>query len=67
MRLGRKATIFMPKEPSRPCRLRKLYGNVDVIEERHRHRYEVNPSYVERIEAAGMIFVGIWNIHTNFL
>lgn len=36
----------------------KLYGNVDVIEERHRHRYEVNPVYADRIEAAGMIFVG---------
>ncbi|MBP6975366.1 MAG: CTP synthase [Candidatus Moranbacteria bacterium] len=28
----------------------------DTILERHRHRYEVNPEYVERIEAAGLIF-----------
>lgn len=30
----------------------------DVIEERHRHRYEVNPEYIERLEAAGLSFVG---------
>ncbi len=26
--------------------------------ERHRHRYEVNPDYVDRIQAAGLIFSG---------
>ncbi len=29
-----------------------------VIEERHRHRYEVNPKYVEKIEKAGLVFSG---------
>jgi CTP synthase len=28
------------------------------IEERHRHRYEVNPKYVERLEKAGLVFSG---------
>jgi CTP synthase len=28
------------------------------ISERHRHRYEVNPEYIERIEKAGMVFSG---------
>lgn len=28
------------------------------IEERHRHRYEVNPEYVERLEDAGLVFSG---------
>ncbi len=28
------------------------------IEERHRHRYEVNPGYVERLEKAGLVFSG---------
>lgn len=28
------------------------------ISERHRHRWEVNPEYIERIEKAGMIFSG---------
>ena len=30
----------------------------DSIEERHRHRYEVNPDLVDEFEAAGMKFVG---------
>ena len=33
------------------------YGS-DVITERHRHRYEVNPEYVERLEKAGLVFSG---------
>lgn len=28
------------------------------ISERHRHRYEVNPEYIEQIEKAGMVFSG---------
>jgi len=28
------------------------------ISERHRHRYEVNPEYIERIEKAGLVFSG---------
>ena len=28
------------------------------VHERHRHRYEVNPSVVAELEAAGMKFVG---------
>ena len=33
------------------------YG-ADVIEERHRHRYEINPEYVKQIEDAGLVFSG---------
>ena len=29
-----------------------------VISERHRHRYEVNPVYVEQIANAGLVFSG---------
>jgi CTP synthase len=29
-----------------------------VISERHRHRYEVNPAYIDRLEAKGLIFSG---------
>lgn len=36
---------------------RKAYKNKE-IEERHRHRYEVNPEYVARLEEAGLIFSG---------
>ncbi|WMW24492.1 CTP synthase (glutamine hydrolyzing) [Methanolobus sediminis] len=35
----------------------KIYGQSKIIE-RHRHRYEVNPNYVEKIEASGMVFSG---------
>lgn len=28
------------------------------IKERHRHRYEVNPKYIERIEKGGLVFSG---------
>lgn len=29
-----------------------------IISERHRHRYEVNPAYIERLSAEGLSFVG---------
>lgn len=53
MRLGRRTTIFKGESV-----IKKLYGGVDSIDERHRHRYEVNPNYVEKLEAKGMKFVG---------
>jgi CTP synthase len=33
------------------------YGTTS-IKERHRHRYEVNPEYVSRLEEAGLVFSG---------
>ena len=48
---------------SQPCNLvegsraRELYGH-DVIHERHRHRYEVNDRYVERLQQAGLAVAG---------
>lgn len=30
----------------------------ELVEERHRHRYEINPAYVKRLEAAGLTFSG---------
>jgi CTP synthase len=35
----------------------KLYGTNHIVE-RHRHRYEVNPQFIEAIEAKGMKFTG---------
>ena len=35
----------------------EAYGT-EKISERHRHRWEVNPEYIERIEKAGLIFSG---------
>ncbi len=36
---------------------REAYGT-DVIEERHRHRYEINPEYVQQIKDGGLTFSG---------
>lgn len=36
----------------------KLYGSLD-IEERHRHRYEVNIDHKDKLEKAGLIFSGL--------
>lgn len=30
----------------------------EEVEERHRHRYEINPAYVEQLKAAGLVFSG---------
>ena len=37
----------------------QTYGSKE-ISERHRHRYEVNNKYTEQIEAAGVVFSGIY-------
>ncbi len=39
--------------------LYSLYGR-EVIYERHRHRYEVNPSYVEKLIEAGLV-ISAWS------
>jgi CTP synthase len=36
-------------------RAMNLYGQKEITE-RHRHRYEVNPRYIGKLEAAGLIF-----------
>ena len=47
-----------------PCKLKKesrvasIYGR-ELIEERHRHRYEFNHKYLKDFEAAGMLCSGI--------
>jgi CTP synthase len=52
MRLGSRTTHFKPG--TEWSKLRALYGGADVVEERHRHRYEVNPDYIEDLEKAGL-------------
>lgn len=39
--------------------VRRIYGGSPRISERHRHRYEVNIGYRDRLEAVGMRFVGM--------
>ena len=36
-----------------------LYGGAAQVEERHRHRYEVNNAYREQLEEAGLVFSGL--------
>jgi CTP synthase len=38
--------------------VRSIYG-ADTISERHRHRYEVNVHYKERLEQGGLVFSGM--------
>jgi len=38
--------------------VRETYGGLAKIEERHRHRYEVNNTYREQIAAGGLVFSG---------
>ena len=54
MRLGSRPTLWQVDS----CQIRTLYGPGDAVDERHRHRYEVNPDLIERIEAAGLVYVG---------
>ena len=48
-----------------PCRLapgslvQEVYGGVDEISERHRHRYEFNPEFRQRLEREGLVFSGV--------
>lgn len=56
MRLGLRKTIF--QQGTEWSRARALYGGAEVIEERHRHRYEINPELVGKLEEAGLHFVG---------
>ncbi|KAI4349717.1 hypothetical protein L6164_010277 [Bauhinia variegata] len=57
MRLGSRRTLFQTPD----CVTSKLYvqyGNSEYLDERHRHRYEVNPEYIGTLEEAGLKFVG---------
>ncbi|KAM3300620.1 hypothetical protein ACQJBY_041574 [Aegilops geniculata] len=54
MRLGSRRTFFKVTD----CKSAKLYGDVNYVDERHRHRYEVNPDMVPAFENAGLQFVG---------
>ena len=44
-------------------KLEQLYkpnsNNGNIVQERHRHRYEVNPSYVDALKTAGMTVSGV--------
>lgn len=56
MRLGLRPTFF--QDDTDWSNIKKLYGNKASIEERHRHRYEINPKIVDQLEQEGLVFVG---------
>jgi len=53
MRLG-----AFPAYLKRGTLARKLYGK-ELVEERHRHRYEVNPDYIEELSSKELVFSGV--------
>ncbi|MBN1385892.1 CTP synthase [Candidatus Woesearchaeota archaeon] len=52
MRLG-----AYPAKLKQGTKVHLLYGQ-DQVSERHRHRYEVNPEFIKKLENAGMLFSG---------
>src|ERR1700759_5482929 len=54
MRLGAYRAYLQPKS-----RAAEIYGGSTEISERHRHRYEVNTAYKDRLEQHGLKFSGL--------
>ncbi|KAH6756893.1 CTP synthase family protein [Perilla frutescens var. hirtella] len=54
MRLGSRRTYFQGTS----SKSARLYGNGSFVDERHRHRYEVNPDMVQQLEDGGLSFTG---------
>ncbi len=52
MRRGAYAATLQPES-----QIAGIYGATQIVE-RHRHRYEVNPAYEDRVAAAGVTFSG---------
>mgnify|MGYP006278692997 FL=1 len=52
MRLGSYPAVL-----KKGTKVHQLYGE-NQVEERHRHRYEVNPDFVKTLEEGGLIFSG---------
>ena len=53
MRLGSRTTVL--RSGSLAC---GIYANRIEVDERHRHRYEVNPVLIDALEEAGLVFSG---------
>jgi CTP synthase len=53
MRLGAYDAVLSPNS-----HVASIYNNIK-ISERHRHRYEVNSNYIEKLEQGGLIFSGM--------
>ncbi|MEO1512037.1 MAG: hypothetical protein AAFU70_08195, partial [Planctomycetota bacterium] len=53
MRLGAQEVALTPG-----TLVRFLFGGADHVRERFRHRYEVEPAWIERLEQGGLVFSG---------
>jgi len=53
MRLGNYTALL-----KKGTKIWELYGKKDTVVERHRHRFEVNPAFIQKLEAKGMVFSG---------
>ena len=53
MRLGAQDVMITPGSLAQ-----FLAGGAKTIRERFRHRYEVDPTYIERLESRGLVFSG---------
>lgn len=58
MRLGGCVTKLVPGTKAAAA-----YGDATEIQERHRHRYEFNPVYLQQLAEAGMVFSGFSGEH----
>ena len=56
MRLGSYPCTLMRKS----SRTSKVYGGAEVVQERHRHRFEFNNAYRKQFENAGLLFTGLY-------
>ncbi len=54
MRLGQYDCQLIPETLTQ-----RLYAQ-SIVQERHRHRYEVNLNFVDKLQEAGMIVSGVW-------
>ncbi len=54
MRLGAYTAVLAPGS-----KISDVYGGATEIEDRHRHRYEVDAKYRDQLEAAGLSFSGM--------
>ena len=63
MRLGAYPCVLTPNSLAHKAYKRAGWGKEEkkgyVISERHRHRYEVNPAYVDMLKEAGLMFSGV--------
>ena len=54
MRLGLQKSIVYPN-----TRASQLYNGATEIHERHRHRWEFNPAYLDRLQEAGLVISAV--------